>query len=81
MKKLFKLLKFWLISILLTSFGIIIGFSAENTQAIQLSFLDYTSAPLPIFAWLVIAFLCGIALTLIALLPFFLRKKPQPTKK
>ena len=80
MKKLFKLLKFWLILISLTTLGVIIGFSAENTLSIQLSFIDYKTPALPIFAWLVISFLCGVALTLIAMLPLLMRKKHQTTK-
>ena len=81
MKKLFKLLKFWSILISLTILGVVIGFSAENTQSIQLSFLDYKTFPLPIFAWLVISFVCGITLTLTALLPLFIRIKRPLSKK
>ena len=70
----------------MTTLGVIIGFSAENTQSIQLSFLDFKTPSLPIFAWLVISFVFGVILTLtmtvlLPLLPFFARKNRKTTKK
>ncbi|WP_422381625.1 LapA family protein [Marinicellulosiphila megalodicopiae] len=81
MIKLFKLLKFWLILLCFTAIGIAIGFSSENTQPINLSFLDFKSPEAPLFVWLLIAFIFGVTLTLIVLSPLFLRKKRTPPKK
>lgn len=45
--------------LLLIALGLLLGI--DNSDVVGLAFLDWTSPALPLFAWLCLAFACGLA--------------------
>jgi len=69
--KIIKLFKFWLVVWVLILTGLVLGFSGLNAQTIYLSFYIYQSPSLPLFVFLILAFLAGACCMWLMMLPLY----------
>ena len=57
--------------------GLAVLFAIENASVVSLSILEFRSRQLPLFVWLAVAFLAGLALGLVVATRVFFRAKSR----